>query len=141
MKKGDKRQEHTENQWLATMCQLLKGGAIAAVISVVALLLGAFLVSAGVLRESMMNGTVLATCVLGAFIGGLLIVRRTAGPTLLLGLGVAAIQFLLLLTVGYLMYENASIEHGGMANLCACCCGGAMAGILGRRRTKKKRRR
>ena len=41
---------------------------------------------------------------------------------------------------GLLAYEDASLERGGAAVLCACLCGGALAGLLSRRPGKKRKR-
>ena len=61
--------------------------------------------------------------------------------SLLVGLAVGGILFLLLLTAGFLAFDTASIEHGGVGVLCACLCGGGLAGLLGGRAPKKKHRR
>ena len=47
---------------------------------------------------------------------------------------------LLLLSVGSLLFESASISNGGILILLSCLCGGAMAGILGGRPRKKRKR-
>ena len=66
---------------------------------------------------------------------------RLGGSGLLSGLGVGTVLFLLLLTAGLLVYEDASLERGGAAILCACLCGGGLAGLICRRKPKKKRKR
>lgn len=139
MKKRDKRQELPGNPWVDGLCELLKGGILAGVTAILALLLCAVLVSMGALRERWMEGAVLAVCVLGAMTGGLYAARRIGRRTLLVGLGVGAVLFLLLLTAGLLVYDTASVDQGGAGLLCASLCGGGIAGILGG--TKKKHRR
>ena len=138
MKKRDRRQEDPGSQWINAMCELLKGGVIAGVASILSLLLCAVLVSSGLLKEQWMEEAVLACCVLGALIGGLYGVRKIGRRTLLVGLGVGGILFLLLLTAGLLAYEDASVEQGGVEILCACLCGGGIAGILGGDGEKKE---
>lgn len=140
MKRQEKRQVEAGSQWINTMCDLLKGGVLAGLTAILTLLLCAVLVSAGVLRERWMDGAVLAVCVAGALAGGLYAVRKIGSRTLLVGLGVGAVLFLLLLTAGLLAYDTASIEHGGTGVLCACLCGGGIAGVLGRGAKKKRRR-
>lgn len=141
MKKRDRHhQEEPGSQWINAMCDLLKGGVLAGVAAIVALLLCAVLVSAGLLRERWMDGAVLAVCVLGALAGGIYAVRKIGSRTLLVGLGVGAVLFLLLLTAGLLAYDTASVEQGGVGILCACLCGGGIAGILGGGAKKKRRR-
>ena len=140
MKKQDRRQEEPGGQWIGSMCELLKGGVFAGLVAILALLVCAVLVSSGVLRERWMDGAVLAVCVAGALTGGLYAVRKIGRRTLLVGLGVGIVLFLLLLTAGLLAYDTASIEHGGVGTLCACLCGGGIAGVLGRGAKKKRRR-
>ena len=140
MRKRERRQEDPGSQWINAMCDLLKGGVLAGVVAILALLLCAGLVSAGLLRERWMEGTVLAVCVLGALSGGLYAARRIGRRTLLAGLGVGCVLFLLLLTAGLLAYDTASMEQGGTGILCACLCGGGIAGVLGGASKKKRRR-
>jgi len=140
MKKKEPRREEAGSPWLNVMCELLKGGVLAGVVTMAALLLCAALVSAGLLRERWMDGAVLAVCVIGAAAGGLYAVLRIGERSMLVGPGVGVVLFLLLLTAGMLVYDTASLEQGGVGILLACLCGGAIAGILGRRPKKKRRR-
>ena len=87
-----------------------------------------------------MEGAVLAVCVLGAMTGGLYAARRIGRRTLLVGLGVGGVLFLLLLTAGLLAYDTASVDQGGVGLLSACLCGGGIAGVLGGASKKKRRR-
>ena len=139
MKKREKGREDGGGQWLNTVCEVLKGGVLAGVVTILALLLCSVLVSMGVIPVEAMEGTVLAVCVLGTLVGGIYAVRRS-GAALAAGLGVGAVLFLLLLTAGLLAYEGASVANGGVSVLCACLCGGAIPGILGRKPKKKRRR-
>lgn len=139
MKKRDRRQEDPGSLWINTMCELIKGGVFAGITAILSLFLCAVLVSTGLLREHWMEGAGLACCVLGALIGGMYSVKAIKRRPLLVGLAVGGVLFLLLLTAGFLAYETASIEQGGVGILCACLCGGGIAGILGG--TRKKRRR
>ncbi len=140
MKKKERRPEELGSQWLNTMCEVLKGGVLAGVTTILALLICAVLVSAGMLSVNSMYGAVLASCVLGALAGGTYAVRRVSGRSLLMGLGVGAVLFLLLLTAGLIAYQGASIANGGAGILCACLCGGAIPGLLARKPKKKRRR-
>ena len=140
MKKRTKRQEESGGAWLGAMCEVLRGGVIAAVAAVLVLLLCAVLVSAGVLREQWMAGMAPAACVLGALFGGLIAVLRLRRRTLPAGLGVGAVLFLLLLTIGLIVFESSSLEQGGIGILSACLCGGALAGVLGGVPGKRSRR-
>ena len=84
-------------------------------------------------------------CVLGAFAGGLLAVRRCGSRALIVGLTTGGVLFLLLLTIGALCFETVSLEAGGIGLLCGSLCGGAAAGILGgggkKKPARKKRRK
>lgn len=65
-----------------------------------------------------MGRGVLAICVVSSLTGGLLAVRRLERGTLLAGLGVGVILFLLLLTAGFLLYEEASVQRRGAYSGC-----------------------
>ena len=140
MKKREKGREDGGGQWLNTVGEVLKGGVLAGVVAILALLACAVLVSMGVIPVGAMEGTVLAVCVLGTLVGGIYAVRRSGARALAAGLGVGAVLFLLLLTAGLIAYEGASVANGGGSILCACLCGGAIPGILGRKPKKKRRR-
>ena len=139
MKKREKGREDGGGLWFNAVCEVLKGGVLAGVVTILALLLCSVLVSMGLIPVEAMEGTVLAVCVLGTLVGGIYAVRRS-GAALAAGLGVGAVLFLLLLTAGLLAYEGAAVANGGVSILCACLCGGAIPGILGRKPKKKRRR-
>ena len=140
MKNGDRRREDGGGSWLNAVCEILTGGVLAGVVTLLALLVCAILVSIGLLPVSAMEGGVLAVCALGALIGGIYAVRQSGTRPLAAGLGVGVVLFLLLLTAGLIAYEGASVANGGVSILCACLCGGAVPGILGRKPKKKRRR-
>ena len=94
--------------------------------------------------EELMYQLTIVGCVLGAFAGGLLAVRRCGSRALIVGLTTGGVLFLLLLTIGALCFETVSLEAGGIGLLCGGLCGGAAAGLLGggkRSGGKKKRRK
>ncbi len=138
--KREKKPEDPAAVWLGTMCRLLKGGGVAVVTAALGLVVCALLVSGGMVGEKLMGRGILAICVVSSLVGGLVAVRRLERGTLLAGLGVGGILFLLLLTAGFLLYEDASLSNGGVPILIACCCGGAIAGVLGGRPRKKRKR-
>ena len=113
---------------------------MALAVTLLVLLAGACLISAGILSESAMGGLVTASCVIGALLGGLLAVRWVGSKPLPVGLGTGAILFLLLLSIGLLLYDGASLAQGGVRLVLACACGGALAGVLGSRKKKRKRK-
>ena len=138
--KREKKPEDPAAVWLGTMCRLLKGGGVAVVTAALGPVVCALLVSGGMVGEKLMGRGILAICVVSSLVGGLVAVRRLERGTLLAGLGVGGILFLLLLTAGFLLYEDASLSNGGVPILIACCCGGAIAGVLGGRPRKKRKR-
>ena len=140
MKQGDRRREDVGSPWLCAVCETLKGGVLAGVVTLLTMLVCAVLVSMGLFPVGAMEGGVLAVCVLGALAGGIYAVRRSGIRPLAAGLGVGAVLFLLLVTAGLIAYDGASVANGGVSLLCACLCGGAIPGILGRKPKKKRRR-
>lgn len=139
MKKRDRHQEETGAQWLRGMYELLKAGAISGVTAVLVLLVCAFLVSGGMLKDAWMGGVVMAACVFGAMTGGVYAARKIRKRYLLVGLAVGGVLFLLLLTAGMLAYGGTA-EENVAGILSACMCGGGIAGILSSKPEKKRRR-
>ena len=140
MKKKERRPEELGGEWLNAVCEVLKGGVLAGVTTILALLVCAVLVSVGAAPVGAMYGAVLAVCVVGALVGGTYAVRRVGSRSLLVGVGVGAVLFLLLLTAGLIAYQGSSIANDGAGILCACLCGGAIPGLLARKPKKKRRR-
>ena len=140
MKKRDRRREDGGSQWLNAVCEILKGGVLAGVVTILSLLACAVLVSMGAVPVNAMEGGGPAAWGLGTLAGGIYAVRRSGTRPLAAGLGVGAVLFLLLLTAGLIAYEDSSVANGGVSILCACLCGGAIPGILGRKPKKKRRR-
>ena len=138
-KRRDARPAESGSLWLSVMGELLKGGLVAVLAVLLALAVCAVFISNGVISEHAADRVVLAACVFGALAGGLFAVRKIGRSTLLVGAGVGAILFLLLLSIGALLFASVSLSNGGAAILLSCLCGGAMAGILGARRKKRKR--
>ena len=134
-KRRDARPAESGSLWLSVMGELLKGGLVAVLAVLLALAVCAVFISNGVISEHAADRVVLAACVFGA----LFAVRKIGRSTLLVGAGVGAILFLLLLSIGALLFASVSLSNGGAAILLSCLCGGAMAGILGARRKKRKR--
>lgn len=135
-----KKQENADITWVEIMCQLMKGGVLAGVSTVILLLFGAVLISTGVLKERWMDGAVLAVCVIASMVGGLYSVKRLKKRTLFVGLGVGLILFLLLLAAGVLAYGTDSMGYNAAGILCSSLCGGGLAGIIGSSPKKKRRR-
>ena len=123
---------------------IVLGGAAALAVCLLFLLAASVLISRGLLADGLTYQLSIVGCVVGAFAGGMLAVRRCGRRTLIVGLCTGAVLFLLLLTVGVLFFETMSVEQGGIGLLCGGLCGGAAAGLLGggkRSGGKKKRRK
>lgn len=119
---------------------ILIGGAVALAVCLVFLLLASAGISVGWLGEKLMYQLTIAGCVLGCFAGGMLAVRRCGARSLLVGLAVGAVHFLLLLTIGLLFYDAMTPEAGGVGLLCGSLCGGVGAGLLGGSRPQRRRK-
>ncbi len=123
---------------------VLLGGAAAFLTCLAFLLIAAFGVSRGLVSGELQYQLTVVGCVLGGFVGGVFAVRRCPARGLFVGLAVGGVFFLLQLTLGLLIYNNISLENGGVGLLCGALCGGAAAGILGgggKRSAKGKKRR
>ena len=110
---------------------IVLGGAAALAVCLLFLLAASVLISRGLLADGLTYQLSIVGCVVGAFAGGMLAVRRCGRRTLIVGLCTGAVLFLLLLTVGVLFFETMSVEQGGIGLLCGGLCGGAAAGLLG----------
>lgn len=125
---------------LRCMTQVLIGAAIAGAVSLLFLFVCALFISGGYLSQEHTGVLSVCACVLGSLVGGVTAVSRCKGRSLIVGLLTGAVLFLILLTVGLLVYKSVAIEEGGLPLGCGCLCGGAMAGLLGARPKKKRRK-
>lgn len=120
---------------------VLLGGAAALGSCLAVLLLGAWLVSAGRVPESLGPQLAVGACVIGALIGGLVAAARCRRRSLPVGLAVGAVLFLLILTVGALFFQALPLEKGGLGLLLGSLIGGGVAGLLSRALGGRKKRR
>ena len=127
---------------VAMMTGSLLGGALAAAITMVLLLICSAAISAGVLAEKLELHVTIASCVIGSFFGGRLTCRRWGSRMLLAGLSAGAVFFMLLFTVSLVGYDTTDVGGAGIGVAAGCLCGGAAADLLGRGRGggKKKKR-
>ena len=119
---------------------VLIGGVAALLVCFLFLLLASVGISRGLLGEDLMYQMTIVSCVVGSFAGGMIAVRSCRTRTLIVGLMVGAVLFLLLLTIGLLFFDTMTPEAGGIGLLCGTLCGGAAAGLLGGRPKKKRRK-
>ena len=137
-----KNEEEQGAKLVRIMSSILLGGVLALAVCLVFLFLCSVGISNGWVSDHYMVQYTLVGCVLGCLIGGVFAVSRCRSKTLLIGLGVGFVVFLLLLTIGLLFYPGMSVEEGGLSLLLACLFGGALAGLLGGkpRRSSRSRR-
>ncbi|MGM9607868.1 MAG: TIGR04086 family membrane protein [Oscillospiraceae bacterium] len=135
-----KTEEEQSAKLIRFMSSILLGGVLALAVCLVFLFLCSIGISSGWVGDRFMVQYTLAGCVLGSLSGGMFAVLRCRSRTLVVGLGVGAVLFLLLLTVGLLFYPGMSVENRGVGLLCGCLFGGALAGLWGGKPKKKRRK-
>lgn len=137
MRKGDEEQ----GAWaIRAISQVLLGGGIGVAVSLLFLLLCAFAISMGLFSQNHTGYLTVAACVLGGLVGGGFAVGRCKGRSLIVGTLAGVVLFLVLLTIGLILYKETALEEGGLALAAGCLCGGALAGLLGARPKKKRRK-
>lgn len=116
------------------------GTAVSFGVCILFLMLASLGIWAGWIEEELMGQLTVASCVLGSFIGGIASVKHGPGNTILTGLAVGVIMFLLLYLIGSAIYGVTEIDKDGAILILGCLCGGALAGALCRRRPTKSSR-
>lgn len=135
------RKEEEQGVWaVKAMTQVLLGGVVAAATGLLFLFVCAVLISKRVLDQAHINTLAVAACVVGSLVGGIVAVSRCKGRSMIVGLLTGVALFLILLTLGVLLYQTVALEDGGVPLGCACLCGGALAGLFGARPKKKRRK-
>lgn len=132
--------EHDGKDLIGLLGNILLGGVSALAVCGALLFCAAAAISAGWLKEGIMTQLTVTCCVVGTGCGAFIAIHRVKKRQLVVGLLVSAVFFLLLLTVGVLVYRDITFEQGALAQLCGSLCGGAVVGLLYRRPNKKKRR-
>ena len=134
-----KREEHPSD-FPAMAAAALLGGAVGTCVALALLLGCSAAISAGLLPEQFGAQAVIAACVLGGFFGGRLTCRRWGRRTLLAGLSAGCVFFLILLTVGLIVYGPPDLGAQVLAVALGCLCGGALSGLVRGGGKKKKKR-
>lgn len=135
-----KNEEEQYTKMTHYLCGALFGGLFAAAVCLLLLLFCSFGISKGWLNDGYMIQYTVAACVIGAFAGGRFAVRRCRTRILLLGLGTGLVFFLLLLSVGFILLHDVSLENHGVGLLCASLIGGTFAGFPRGKKKKKQRK-
>ena len=136
-----KTEEDQGTRLVRAMTNILLGGVVALAVCLMFLFLCSIGISGGWLQEGLMYQMAVVSCVIGGVAGAMTAVRRGGSRALIVGLAVGAVFFLLLLTVGVLLFESMSLEAGGLGLLCGGLCGGAAAGLMGSKPKKKRRKK
>ena len=136
-----KTEEDQGTRLVRAMTNILLGGVVALAVCLMFLFLCSIGISGGWLQEGLMYQMAVVSCVIGGFAGAMTAVRRCGSRALIVGLAVGAVFFLLLLTLGVLLFESMSLEAGGLGLLCGGLCGGAAAGLMGSKPKKKRRKK
>ena len=136
-----KTEEDQGTRLVRAMTNILLGGVVALAVCLMFLFLCSIGISGGWLQEGLMYQMAVVSCVIGGFAGAMTAVRRCGSRALIVGLAGGAVFFLLLLTVGVLLFESMSLEAGGLGLLCGGLCGGAAAGLMGSKPKKKRRKK
>lgn len=136
-----KREDSASTASLKSMGCLLLGGAAAFGVSLLCLLLAAVGISGGWISETAMEALSIAACVLGAVVGGVLAAIQRKEHGVASGAMVGGILFLLIVTVGSLLFPGFSLSQGGIGRGIGCLCGGALSGLPSFSRKKPAKRR
>ena len=135
-----KNEEDQATRLIRSMGSVLIGGIFALGISLIILFICSIGISGGWLSNQSMIQYTIAACVVGGFFGALLSVLRVRSKTLIIGVVTACVQFLLILSIGFLMYPEISVSNHGIGIAAGCLAGGAIAGFLGGKPKKKRRK-
>ena len=136
-----KKSAEQGGQLIAQATALLLGGIISVAVSVLLLLLGATLMSNGMLNENKQLQLVLVMCLMGTFLGGMYAGKRWGRRRLFAGVLSGAAAYLVLLAAGLIGYGSAPDGRAGIGILVCCICGGGIAGFVRSTAKKKQKRR
>ncbi len=125
---------------MSAATRALLGGLGGFILALVILFVVSVFVSNGLLPADRSGTISMAAALIGSFAGGLWAVSGFRSRTLLVGTATGGVLFLILLTLGFLIYDSMSLEQGGFRLLLSCLCGGAVAGLAGGKPKKKRRK-
>jgi len=135
-----KNEEDQASKLFRTMGRVLLGGIFSLGICLIILFLCSIGISSGWLNDRAMMQYTIGSCVIGGFCGGLFSVMCIREKTLIIGLLTSCIQFLLVLSIGFLMFPGISLSEHGAGIAAGCLAGGVLAGFLGGKPKKKRRK-
>ena len=135
-----KKEDERGSQVMRFASCMLVGGIIGVIACVVILFLCSIGISYGWIGDEYMTQYTVIACLASAFLGGMYSVSRLKKKTLIVGIGVGIVQFLILLVVGVMIFPSVTIDSTGGILLCMSLLGGMFAGLLGGKRKKKRRK-
>ena len=121
------------------MAGALLGGLLALGVELIVLLLGAYAISHGILKEDVSVQLTAAACVIGGIAGGWLTCSWWPSRRFLAGLSAGLICFLLIATIGLLWGEAFTVGIQALVEMAGCLCGGAISGLLFPSKKRKKK--
>lgn len=135
------RKREETRTWTAGVAAVLRGGALGTVCALAAVGVAAALCNFAVVPVRAGEYASIAAALMGSFVAGAYGARhRTSSPGVWIGAASGTVVFLLLLTLGALIYRTAPDTTGSAARMAECLCGGALAGLLFAKPKKKRRR-
>lgn len=137
MRKGEEDQSALV---LRSIAMVLLGGAVGVLVALLITFVAAVFISKGILTEENHVAITAIACLMGGFVGGAIVARNAKGKRMVTALVTAGVMFLMLLTIGVLLYQNLGELSGWLPAAAGCLCGGVLAGLF-RGKPKKKRRK
>ena len=135
-----KNEEEQAAKLVRSMGRILTGGVLSLGISIIILFLLSIGISSGLLNDRTMPQCTIVSCVIGGLGGAIFSIHYVREKTLFVGLLTSCIQFLLILSIGFLMYPAISLSEHGASIAGGCIVGGVLAGFLGGKPKKKRRK-
>ena len=135
------RKSEQTTTWTAGAAAVLRSGCIGTVCALLITAAAALLCYFSLVPVGAGKYTAIIAALLGAFAAGSYAARHIpATPGIWIGAAAGMAVFLLLLSLGTIVYRGAPEYTDCTAGLIPCLCGGALAGILFSKPKKKRRK-
>ncbi len=135
------RKREEAQTWTAGAAAVLRSGALGTGCALAAVGVAAVFCNFGIIPVGAGEYTSIVAALIGAFIAGAYGARHcTTTAGVWSGIASGTVVFLLLLTLGALIFQTAPEAAGGAARLAECLCASALAGLLFSKPKKKRRR-